>query len=158
VACARAEIAAAAVGQAGVFQQRAAQQVQAGAGLCRQVHVHAIVVALDARLAGGEVEFVVEGDAGTGNGESGIGRRLLRFPVRRSGFPAIHHPQHQVRPARLAALFGGALAAGLLAVRFAPAGWPGVGVKLVAVLGFVALATALEVWKDRGAVRQRPAA
>ncbi|MBI5170806.1 MAG: oligosaccharide flippase family protein [Candidatus Eisenbacteria bacterium] len=62
------------------------------------------------------------------------------------------------RPARLAALFGGALAAGLLAVRFAPAGWAGVGVKLVAVLGFVALATVLEVWKDRGAVRHRPAA
>jgi O-antigen/teichoic acid export membrane protein len=57
------------------------------------------------------------------------------------------------RPARLALLFGGALGLGVAAVRFAPAGMAGVGVKLAAVLAFVALAAVLEVWKDRGAVR-----
>jgi len=59
------------------------------------------------------------------------------------------------RPARLLLLFGGALALGVAAVRFAPAGLAGAGVKLVAVLAFLALAAALEVWKDRGAVRHR---
>jgi O-antigen/teichoic acid export membrane protein len=62
------------------------------------------------------------------------------------------------RPARLALLFGGALALGVAAVRFAPAGVTGVGVKLAAVLAFVGLAAALQVWTDRGAVRHRAAA
>jgi O-antigen/teichoic acid export membrane protein len=61
------------------------------------------------------------------------------------------------RGARMALMFGGALGLGLAAVRFAPAGMPGVGVKLAAVLACLALGAALEVWKDRGAVRHRPA-
>ncbi len=61
------------------------------------------------------------------------------------------------RPLRLALLFGGALALGLAAVRWAPAGLLGLGVKLGALLAFVALAWVLQVWTDRGAVRHRPA-
>jgi O-antigen/teichoic acid export membrane protein len=57
------------------------------------------------------------------------------------------------RPARLALLFGGALGLGLAAVRWSPPGLAGVAVKAGAVLAFVALAAALQVWKDRGAVR-----
>ena len=60
------------------------------------------------------------------------------------------------RGARLALLFGGALALGLVAVRFSPPGMTGLAVKLGAVLAFVGLAALLEVWKDRGAVRHRP--
>lgn len=62
------------------------------------------------------------------------------------------------RPARLVLLFGGALALGAAAVRFAPPGLAGAGVKAGAVLAFVALAAVLEVWKDRGAVRHAAAA
>ncbi len=62
------------------------------------------------------------------------------------------------RGARLVLLYGGALALGVAAVRFAPAGLAGVGTKLAAVLAFVALAAVLEVWKDRGAVRHRASA
>ncbi|MCC6652001.1 MAG: oligosaccharide flippase family protein, partial [Candidatus Eisenbacteria bacterium] len=62
------------------------------------------------------------------------------------------------RPARLAVLFGGALALGLAAVRLAPEGIAGVGIKLLAALAFVALAFVLQVWKDSGAVRHRPSA
>lgn len=62
------------------------------------------------------------------------------------------------RPMRLALLFGGALALGLAAVRLAPGGVMGVGVKLLAALAFVALAFMLEVWKDSGAVSHRPTA
>jgi O-antigen/teichoic acid export membrane protein len=62
------------------------------------------------------------------------------------------------RPARLALLFGGALALGVAAVRFAPPGLAGAGVKLGAVFAFVLLAVSLQVWKDKGAVRHRPAA
>ncbi len=61
------------------------------------------------------------------------------------------------RPARLLLLFGGALALGVAAVRFAPAGLAGAGVKAGAVLAFVALAAAMQVWKDAGAVRHRAA-
>ena len=60
------------------------------------------------------------------------------------------------RGARLAATFGAALALGAVAMRFAPAGMAGVGVRLGAVLAFAAVAAALEIWKDRGAVRHRP--
>jgi O-antigen/teichoic acid export membrane protein len=63
------------------------------------------------------------------------------------------------RGARLAALFACALALGVGAVRFSPAGLAGAGVKLGAVLVFVGLAWSLEIWKDRGAVSHaRPAA
>jgi O-antigen/teichoic acid export membrane protein len=60
------------------------------------------------------------------------------------------------RGARLGALFVAALGLGLAAVRWAPAGAAGWGVRLAAVLVFAALAAGLEVWKDRGAVRHRP--
>ncbi len=72
---------------------------------------------------------------------------VLVFVVAQRVMPFPH------RPARLALLFGGALALGVAAVRLAPAGMAGAGVKLAAVLAFVGLAAALEVWKDRGAVR-----
>jgi O-antigen/teichoic acid export membrane protein len=62
------------------------------------------------------------------------------------------------RPARLALLFGGALALGVAAVRFAPPGLAGAGVKLGAVFAFVLLAVSMQVWKDKGAVRHRPTA
>ena len=61
------------------------------------------------------------------------------------------------RGARLAVLFTGALALGVGAVRFSPPGMQGLAVKLGAVLAFVALAAALEIWSDRGAVRHGPA-
>jgi len=60
------------------------------------------------------------------------------------------------RGARLALLFGGALGLGIAAVRWAPPGPAGMGVKLVAALAFVGIAVAMRVWKDRGAVRHRP--
>ncbi len=62
------------------------------------------------------------------------------------------------RGARLAALFGGALAIGVAVVRLAPPGLAGAGVKAGGVLAYVAFAAALEIWKDRGAVRHRPSA
>lgn len=62
------------------------------------------------------------------------------------------------RGARLAVLFASGLGLGLAAVRFAPAGAAGAGVKLLAVAGFVAVAAMMNVWKDSGAVRHRPAA
>lgn len=61
------------------------------------------------------------------------------------------------RGARLALLFGAALALGVATVRFAPAGAAGVAARVGAVLAFAALAAVMEVWKDRGAVRHRPA-
>lgn len=57
------------------------------------------------------------------------------------------------RGARLAALFGAALALGLATVRWSPPGGAGVAARVVAVLVFAALAGGMEVWKDRGAVR-----
>ncbi len=59
------------------------------------------------------------------------------------------------RPARLLVLFGAALALGIVAVRFAPAGLAGAGLKAGAVLVFVALAATMQVWKDAGAVKHR---
>lgn len=57
------------------------------------------------------------------------------------------------RGLRLAALFAAALVLGIAAARLAPAGAAGTAVRAGAVLAFAALAAALEVWKDRGAVR-----
>ncbi len=67
----------------------------------------------------------------------------------RNGKPFPH------RPARLLVLFGAALALGIVAVRFAPAGLAGAGLKAGAVLVFVALAATMQVWKDAGAVKHR---
>ncbi|HTR97948.1 MAG TPA: oligosaccharide flippase family protein [Candidatus Acidoferrales bacterium] len=60
------------------------------------------------------------------------------------------------RGMRLAALAAAALALGAGAMRLAPAGMAGVAVRLGAVLAFALLAAALQIWKDRGAVRHRP--
>jgi len=62
------------------------------------------------------------------------------------------------RGARLAALFAVAVGLGALAARLAPdgvAGWLGRG---GAVAAFALLAWKSDVWKDRGAIRHRPAA
>lgn len=61
------------------------------------------------------------------------------------------------RGAKLAVLFVAALGAGLAAVRWAPPGAAGIGVKAGAVLAWAGLAAVFEVWKDRGAVRHGPA-
>lgn len=62
------------------------------------------------------------------------------------------------RGARLAALFVCGLALGLAAVRLAPAGVAGAAWRLAALAGYVLLAWKSDVWKDRGAIRHRPAA
>ena len=62
------------------------------------------------------------------------------------------------RGARLAALFAAAVVMGVLTARLAPdgvAGWLGRG---GAVAAFALLAWKSDVWKDRGAIRHRPAA
>jgi len=61
------------------------------------------------------------------------------------------------RGARLAALFAAAVVLGALAARLAPggvAGWLG---RAAAVAAFALLAWKSDVWKDRGAIRHRPA-
>lgn len=62
------------------------------------------------------------------------------------------------RGARLAALFAVAVALGLAAARFAPHGAAGAAMKLAFALAFAGVAWRFEVWRDRGAVRHRPAA
>ena len=62
------------------------------------------------------------------------------------------------RGARLAALFAAGVALGVVAVRFAPAGAAGVAWRVAALAGYALLAWKSDVWKDRGALRQRPAA
>ena len=62
------------------------------------------------------------------------------------------------RGARLAALFGAGLALGVVAVRFAPEGWAGAPWRLAALAAYALLAWKSDVWKDRGAIRHRPAA
>lgn len=62
------------------------------------------------------------------------------------------------RGARLAALFAVGVALGALAVRFAPPGAAGAAARLAALAAFAGLAWKSDVWKDRGAIRHRPAA
>ncbi len=62
------------------------------------------------------------------------------------------------RGARLAALFGTGVALGVLVVRFAPAGGVGAGWRVGALAVYALLAWKSDVWKDRGALRHRPAA
>lgn len=62
------------------------------------------------------------------------------------------------RGPRLAALFAVGVALGALAVRFAPAGGAGAAVRLSALALFALVAWKSDVWKDRGAIRHRPAA
>ncbi len=61
------------------------------------------------------------------------------------------------RGARLAVLFGVGVAIGAVAVRFAPAGVAGVGWRIAALAAYALLAWKSDVWKDRGAIRHRPA-
>ena len=61
------------------------------------------------------------------------------------------------RGARLATLFAAGVALGVLAVRFAPEGPSGAAVRFVALAAFGVLAWKSDVWKDRGAIRHRPA-
>ena len=46
---------------------------------------------------------------------------------------------------------------GALAVRLAPAGGPAIAARLAAISVFAFLAWKSDVWKDRGAIRHRPA-
>ena len=62
------------------------------------------------------------------------------------------------RGARLAALFVSGLALGLAAVRLAPGGMAGAGWRLAALAAYALIAWKSDVWKDRGALRHRPAA
>jgi len=62
------------------------------------------------------------------------------------------------RGARLAALFGAGVVLGVVAVRADVAGMAAVLVRAGALAAFVLLAWRSEVWKDRGAIRHRPAA
>jgi O-antigen/teichoic acid export membrane protein len=62
------------------------------------------------------------------------------------------------RGARLAALFAAGVGLGELAVRFAPEGGAGVAWGAGAVVAYALLAWKSDVWKDRGALRHRPAA
>ena len=62
------------------------------------------------------------------------------------------------RGARLAVLFGAGVAIGAVAVRLAPAGVAGVGWRVAALAAYALLAWKSDVWKDRGAIRHRPAA
>src|SRR5205814_9195473 len=61
------------------------------------------------------------------------------------------------RGARLAALFAAGVGLGALAVRLAPAGGPAIAARLAAISVFAFLAWKSDVWKDRGAIRHRPA-
>ncbi len=67
------------------------------------------------------------------------------------------HPM-PYRGARLAALFGAGVALGAWVVRAAPAEAIGVAWRVAAVAAFALLAWKSDVWKDRGAIRHRPAA
>ena len=62
------------------------------------------------------------------------------------------------RGARLAVLFGAGVALGALAVHRAPLGLAGVGWRFASLVLFALLAWKSDVWKDRGAIRHRPAA
>jgi O-antigen/teichoic acid export membrane protein len=62
------------------------------------------------------------------------------------------------RGARLAALFAAGVGLGAAAVRFAPAGDLGVAWRVAALVAYALLAWKSDVWKDRGALRHRPAA
>ncbi len=62
------------------------------------------------------------------------------------------------RGARLAALFAMGVLLGLAVVRAAPAGAWGWGWRLATLVAFLALAWKSDVWKERGAIRHRPAA
>ena len=62
------------------------------------------------------------------------------------------------RGARLAALFAAGVLLGWVSVRTAPTGAWGWGWRLATLLAFAALAWKSDVWKERGAVRHRPAA
>lgn len=62
------------------------------------------------------------------------------------------------RGARLVALFAAGVGLGAVAVRFAPAGGAGVAWGGGALVAYALLAWKSDVWKDRGALRHRPAA
>jgi len=62
------------------------------------------------------------------------------------------------RGARLAALFAAGVALGAIAVRQPLQGGADVGVRAAALAAFALLAWKSDVWKDRGAIRHRPAA
>ena len=62
------------------------------------------------------------------------------------------------RGARLAALFAAGVTLGVLAVRLAPGGGAAVAARIGAIAAFALLAWKSDVWKDRGALRHRPAA
>lgn len=62
------------------------------------------------------------------------------------------------RGTRLAALFAAGVGLGAVAVRWAPAGGAGVAGRAAALLAYALLAWKSDVWKDRGALRHRPAA
>ncbi len=62
------------------------------------------------------------------------------------------------RGARLAALFALGVMLGVVAVRNAPAGAVGWGVRLATVAAFALFAWKSDVWRDRGAIRHQPAA
>ena len=61
------------------------------------------------------------------------------------------------RGARLLALFGAGVLLGVGVVRLAPGGAWGWASKLAALAAFAALAWKSDVWRDRGAIRHRPA-
>lgn len=86
------------------------------------------------------------------------GAAIATFLAHATSTVLVYLVAQRVRPMpyrglRLAALFAAALGLGLAAARWAPAGAAGAAVRAGAVLAFAALAAALEVWKDRGAVR-----
>lgn len=86
------------------------------------------------------------------------GAAIATFLAHATSTVLVYLVAQRVRPMpyrglRLAALFAAALVLGTGAARFAPAGAAGTAVRAGAVLAFAALAAALEVWKDRGAVR-----
>ena len=62
------------------------------------------------------------------------------------------------RGARLAALFAAGVGLGAVAMRFAPAGGVGAAWRAGALVAYALLAWKSDVWKDRGALRHRPAA
>ncbi|HEY6195145.1 MAG TPA: oligosaccharide flippase family protein [Candidatus Eisenbacteria bacterium] len=61
------------------------------------------------------------------------------------------------RGARLAALFAAGVGLGGLAVHVAPAGPAGAAWRVAALVAYALLAWKSDVWKDRGALRHRPA-
>lgn len=86
------------------------------------------------------------------------GAAIATFLAHATSTVLVYLVAQRVRPMpyrglRLAALFAAALVLGIGAGRFAPAGAAGAVVRAGAVLAFAVLAAALEVWKDRGAVR-----